>query len=513
MSTTLPGCPDCAARRTDRPPGPSGRYQVTPAERSGSAATRGGAAYGSIVGAAAVSAAAAAWALALPHHGALAGAPDRWETGDNALMTFVVPRSLARSFALLTLFAAGCGRIGFGAEFENLLVVDVASERMAGPSTMSSIDDLDPGTEGLSLVEALTIAANSPGSDLITFEPASFAGSALALTAPLPAITDAGTGIDGSGATVVIDAGGIAEASLEIAADGALIRGVSWTGTSGPAIRVGAVDGARLIDLSFDAPAGPAVVALDATDLTVTGAEIVSPAGDGAVFEGVDRLTVRDASFTDIGNSALIVRGSSSVSVTGSRFERGVAEMVDVSNSTLVTVADNVMVLGDKAVGRGVRFTGVSTGHIAKNLIDPGTAQLVNLTNSSDIAVEHNILDRGDAGVVIEGSSTRNLVFANIIIESAYDGIYIGGEPTETTVVHNTLYRCASPVVDDAADTFAANNLIADDGFVAPESYDFHLVDGNPAIDAGEDLGYDCVPGSSDRYLGAAPDLGAVETR
>jgi hypothetical protein len=39
-----------------------------------------------------------------------------------------------------------------------------------------------------------------------------------------------------------------------------------------------------------------------------------------------------------------------------------------------------------------------------------------------------------------------------------------------------------------------------------------HLVDGAPAIDGGTDLGLDMLPDQPARFLGSAPDLGAVES-
>jgi hypothetical protein len=56
------------------------------------------------------------------------------------------------------------------------------------------------------------------------------------------------------------------------------------------------------------------------------------------------------------------------------------------------------------------------------------------------------------------------------------------------------------------------NTLAADTGFVDPASYDFHITSAQ-GIDQGVDVGQDMLPHSSERFLGTAPDLGAVETR
>jgi hypothetical protein len=127
-----------------------------------------------------------------------------------------------------------------------------------------------------------------------------------------------------------------------------------------------------------------------------------------------------------------------------------------------------------------------------------------------------NILDRGDAGVVLEGVSTRNLIFQNVAITMVYDGVYLGPEATGNIVVHNTFYDCSTAIADGSPDAVLLNNLVTADPAIfvapAPPTYDFTLVEGNENVDAGEDVDYDCLPSSPAEFLGAARDLGAVES-
>jgi parallel beta-helix repeat protein len=109
------------------------------------------------------------------------------------------------------------------------------------------------------------------------------------------------------------------------------------------------------------------------------------------------------------------------------------------------------------------------------------------------------------------------MVFRNVIIESAYDGIYVSSTADNNTIVHNTIHMASSGlVISDESNSIVGNNLVTDldyIGYVDPANYDFHLAPESEYIDAGELLGYDCVPGASETYWGAAPDVGAVETK
>jgi len=91
---------------------------------------------------------------------------------------------------------------------------------------------------------------------------------------------------------------------------------------------------------------------------------------------------------------------------------------------------------------------------------------------------------------------------------------FIEAPATGNTIVNNTFYMAGSAIVDGSTGTVAQNNLFSTSTgqFVHAALYDFHLVDGDPAIDGGTDLGLDMLPDQPARFLGSAPDLGAVES-
>src|SRR5882672_10086614 len=84
---------------------------------------------------------------------------------------------------------AGCGRLGFPPAPapdglpDLTLRVSITDDRLAGSTTMASRAELPAGTIGLSLREALVIAANNPGPDRVTFDPSAFAAGTPAMIA------------------------------------------------------------------------------------------------------------------------------------------------------------------------------------------------------------------------------------------------------------------------------------------------------------------------------------------
>ncbi len=375
---------------------------------------------------------------------------------------------LSRALLVLALATTACGRINYDRN-PNDLVVDVTEDRMAGPADIDAAEDLPDGR--LSLREALTIANNRPGQQRITFDDEVFPpgeGAVIWLSEPLPDLVDDETHVYGNNG-VILDASALTTPVFAVLGDYVWIKHLTIRDAGADAIEVRGATGAFLYDLAILDPAGRAVVAADCVELTLA----------------------------------------------ESRLERPGGNVVVAARCSAVTVRDDFMIVGDKENARGVRFEQVEGSFVLDNLIDPGEARLVDLLDSSRNEIVGNILDRGHAGVVLEGASHENLVLRNVIIGSVYDGVYVASESTGNTVVHNTMYQCATALVDGAADTLTGNNLVdpVEEELADPASYDFRLLPGSPHIDAGEDMGFDVWPDGPESFLGAAPDLGAVESQ
>lgn len=126
------------------------------------------------------------------------------------------------------------------------------------------------------------------------------------------------------------------------------------------------------------------------------------------------------------------------------------------------------------------------------------------------------------SGVVLHGVTIVGAPDVAIRIEPGLERVGVseatilgpGGRAIEAsacrglTIDHTRIERPGSDLVyvEDREDVSITDN------FMVIGDNDFTLVPGSESIDAGDDLGYDCEPDAPGLYLGAAPDLGAVES-
>jgi len=381
---------------------------------------------------------------------------------------------------------AGCGRIEF--DPMDRMIVTTALDRLAVPGSIASVDDLPDGLDGLSLREALVIAANHPGPDRIGFDPAVFPAT-IAVGSVLD-VRGTDTTIDGTGQDVVVEPAAGYDGSLFEMGDGTRLVGMILHGGTAPRVDIDAAANVELVGNDFVPPGSTAVRIYNSRDVRLHTGTIVDPAGSAIVVERAVDITI-DAMF-----------------ITGV-----LGDPIEAIDSTGVLVERNMVVIAPiGGSGRGVVFTRVTGSKILDNVIDPGPARLISFEDSSNNEIVGNILDRGDVGIGLFGTSTGNLVLRNVIAANVSEAMFIDASASANRILHNTLYMTSS-IVDGAPDTELANNLEASNGFVDPDTYDFRLAPGNPAIDAATDLGLDLLPDQPARFLGAAPDLGAVETK
>ena len=354
--------------------------------------------------------------------------------------------------ALLLGLLVGCGRLGFDPDGPEV-----------GQLVVTSPLDNDP-SDLLTLREALVLANEDPLPNRITFDP-SILPASIQIATPL-VVDSAGTKIDAAGASVKVSGGAnLTEALFLVTADGVTLEGLELNGL------------------------GAAIATTGTTGLVVRDCKLVDMGGDGVRLTGVAQAVVEGGRIERAGGDPIAVRMSSDVRVDG---------------VFMVLTAK----IGDVA---GVRLEATSTTKIVNNIIDPGPARLVTLLDSSDNEISGNILDRGDVGVILLGASNRNTVIRNVVIEALTDSVLVEGD--NNVVVHNTFFL-TTPVIDSGTNTLEGNNFQsqAATDFIDPGSYDFRLATGASAIDAATDMGYDLLPADPERFLGAAPDLGAVES-
>jgi nitrous oxidase accessory protein NosD len=419
------------------------------------------------------------------------------------------------------LLVTGC-RLDYDPMYDEMSTVTVIEDRLAGPDTMTSVDELDEGTEGLSLREAIVIANNTPEKSLILFDRDLFkagAGTELVIDSTLPQITGDFTTIDARNQEVnIVVADDATSQAFNIEANDIHIRGLNLLTTvscSMPLIQIDGGERIRIEENSFKAP-GNALIAHNAIELSLVNNTIVETTTGFTVGDS-GGLYVRGNTLTDLTGRGMLITDTNNVRVHSNTMTQVAGDQIVVRDGSNINVEYNDVIINNKTSQKGVHFLRVTDSRICENFIDPGAARLIALEDSSDNLVEDNILDHGDAGVVITGASFDNLIFRNVIVGSVYDGIYVAAASTGNIIVHNTIHDSATPLAlgDESALTLG-NNLITEAdfaGYVDTATFNYKLVDGSENVDAGEDLGFDVVPGSKKMYRGAGPDLGAVETR
>jgi len=389
----------------------------------------------------------------------------------------------------LLLVLAACGRLNF--DPADAFVVTTTLDRLAGPATMTSIDEVD--APDLSLREALTLSANVRGAQLVLFDAQLFpedAPGVIAISSTLEVAGDTTT-VDGRGRGVVIEAPDTFDAPLlRISDAGNSVIGMTVRGGAGARVLVDGATNARVERTSFPQPGHTAVQVSGATGGGLVTLDIVRADGAAILVDRSTSFRIENATITE---------------------PVGIAILATLSSD--LEIGDSQVVLDKAASNPGIRFETVDASTIHDCVIDPGPVQLISFDSSSRNEVVGNILDGGNVGIAMFGPSLDNLFYRDVIIASSDEPVFVDTVATGNRLINNTLFMTGG-ISDGAPDTQIANILMSDQAsdFRDAASYNFKLSSGNPAIDAGVDLGLDLVPGLPERFLGAAPDLGAVET-
>jgi len=296
--------------------------------------------------------------------------------------------------------------------------------------TVTSTANSGPGT----LREALLDAVSG---DAITFDPAVFppgAPATIALTSPLPDITQGNLTIDGTDAGVIIDGSGIAEDAhcLCLNSDGNTVRGLRVGGCAWGGVTVLGADNTVTDNVLFGSGAGVVLGGTAAYSNTVTGSYI------GTDAEGAAGLGNGIGVFIDNGAHDNTVGGYTPA-------ERNVISGNEGGVAIFGSVTDGNLVVGN--------YIGVDAS---------GTAALPNDCNGMDIRAPNNTIGgltpdarnvvsgNGCNGIMLAGSDSRN----NTVV-----GNYIGTDASGTGALPNSYHGVA--IQEGAANNTVAGNVIA----------------------------------------------------
>ncbi|MDR4484800.1 MAG: right-handed parallel beta-helix repeat-containing protein [Nitrospirales bacterium] len=137
-------------------------------------------------------------------------------------------------------------------------------------------------------------------------------------------------------------------------------------------------------------------------------------------------------------------------------------------------------------------------------------------SGASQTSVYNNTIYKGAYGIVMGDSSSGTKVFNNIISSSATFGLHVNKNSQNSQIKNNLIYNSGQKDILNQSPTTTLNNNFEGNNFNPhlqnPESFDFHLQSGSPAIDAGlgiSEVGHDFDYIS--RPQGSSHDIGAHE--
>jgi hypothetical protein len=272
----------------------------------------------------------------------------------------------------------------FAIDTQPATAVSVTNGTDAVNGDTRNIADLiaDPGSDGISLREAVTAANNTFGPVTITFDPTVFAtASTIKLTAGQLALTTSwAVAIEGPAAGVTLLGGGTTGVLQVNAGVTASISNLTITGGRGSASGGGLLNN------------GTATL----TDCAISGNAIAGTAVDGAGLSSTGTLTLTDCTIT--GNTLNETGATSALGVGGAGlWSSGTATLTDCTvsgNSVTETGADNLTSGGG---GGGLLVAG-------------GTATLTDCTVSGDtVTVNYASADFGGGGLFVS-SGTATLM-------------------------------------------------------------------------------------------------------
>lgn len=274
------------------------------------------------------------------------------------------------------------------------------------------------------------------------------------------------------------------------------------------------VNGRPKIDANGMSSGGKAIWVISGNDTTVenvemTGAAVVDKNGAGIRQEGKN-LTVRGCYFHD--NQDGILAGDaagSTILIEASEFANNGAGDGQSHNLYINHV--------DKLVFRWNYSHHAKVGHLLKTralvsdirynrLSDEadGTASYeINVPNAGTTMIVGNVIEQGPAtqnpAIIDYGSepmgfnaATDLYVVNNTIVNDRPAGgtfVQIAAMVTTPAVLTNNIFVGGGTITGQAAAVQTANYSGATPMFVAPASYDYHLLAGSPAVDAGHDPG------------------------
>ena len=286
---------------------------------------------------------------------------------------------------------------------------------MAGPPTMASLADLTPGTQGLSLREALAIAANHAGPDRIAFDASTFPAT-IAIASSLVVAGD-GTTVDalGAGVTIAPDAS-FTGVLVAVAGTNATLSGLALQGTADEALHVEATSLVTLADCHVQVTGAMPVHVVSSADVTVERAFVALAAKTGTIYgvvlESSQRVHVID-SIVDPGTAWMIyLQDTSDSEIRGNILDGADTGVAVFGASTGNTLFMNVAIA---PVYHAIYFDTAPTGNVALN-------------NTSLSAASGAFVDVNGTNMLVNNLDSTSA--ADFVSPATYDFHLVAGSPS-----------------------------------------------------------------------------------
>lgn len=166
--------------------------------------------------------------------------------------------------------------------------------------------------------------------------------------------------------------------------------------------------------------------------------------------------------------------------------------------------------------GAGIGLYSGSGNFLVNNLIWGSHVTGIDVNSGGSGNVYNNTIHKGTYGILLGDSSSAVKVYNNIISLSSSHGLVVAKNSKNSQIKNNLIYGSGTKdLTNHAATTSLSKNLEGNNynpKFQNPDSFDFHLQSGSPAIDAGlelseivNDFDYNSRP------KGLSHDIGAYE--
>jgi parallel beta-helix repeat protein len=405
--------------------------------------------------------------------------------------------------------------------FVVLVAVLLAASASQGATVF--VDDVGDGARGTGrgddpyrdLQVAIDFAADG---DVIMILPGTYAASPVAFVEPLcgnceehRTDVEATRGFLVEGKSLHLVGSGPGETVLETNAGyGLLFDGSPRSYVSGLRITGGKRD--------LDGMATDAGVVVKRSSVTLTGIEIVDNThrpeevvvGIGGVMgrEGAE-IFVTDCRIANNGWDGVALYRGAVAFVADNEISEGRGAGIGITWDSAAVVLRNRI----SGYWKGIGSFGSSRATVRNNAVFDNLGWGIVITGTSFMEATNNVVTRnGNCGFALWSDEATGLFTNNIVTENGWReewvcppvGVWMNGDPANVAITHNDVWSNVAGEYRDIDDLTGVNGNVSFDPLFA-DSLDFHLLEGSPAVDAGNPLFTDPDGGPSDLGIDGGP--------